>query len=165
MLISIKSDVDPLFPEWLKSQTAADEFFTKGLARSTVKTYSPTHLELRYTAYCVRVGRAPLPTSEDLISRFVASLAKEKLSYASIRIRYHQVACGHGDPGIPQMSRLEYVLKGTRKDEAYYQAGRRARQHLTPLILKRVFEVWKSLPVVRDAEMLWVATCSAFFGS
>ena len=65
----------------------------------------------------MRVGRAPLPTSEDLISGFVALLAKEKLSCASIRtylsaIRYYQVARGHGDPGIPQMSRLEYVLKG-----------------------------------------------------
>ena len=166
-MISITSDVDPLFPEWLKSQTAADEFFAKGLARSTVKTYSSG--VKRYTAYCVRVGRVPLPTSEDLISGFVASLAKEKLSYASIRtylsaIRYHQVACGHGDPGIPQMSRLEYILKGIRKDEAHRQAGRRARQPLTPLILKRVFEVWKSLPVVRDAKMLWAATCLAYFG-
>ena len=60
------------------------------------------------------------------------------------------------------MSRLEYVLKRIRKDEDHRQAGRRARQPLTPLILKRVLEVWKSLPVVRDAKRLWAATCLAF---
>ena len=73
--MSITSDIDPLFPEWLKSQTAADEFFTKGLAWSTVKTRSSG--VKRYTAYCGRVGRVPFPMSEDLISGFVVSLAKE----------------------------------------------------------------------------------------
>ena len=54
--------------------------------------------------------------------------------------------------------------KGVWKDEAHHQAGRRVRQRLTPLILKRLFEVWRSLPVVRDAKMLWAATCLTFFG-
>jgi hypothetical protein len=27
-----------------------------------------------------------------------------------------------------------------------------------------MFEVWKTLPGVRDAKMLWAATCLAFFG-
>ncbi len=79
----------------------------------------------------MRVGKVPLPTSEDLISGFVATLAKEKLTYASIHIylsaiRYHLIACGHGDSGIPQMSQLEYVLKGIRKDEAHNQATGRS---------------------------------------
>ena len=67
----------------MKSQTAADHFFSKGLAQSTIKTYAAG--VKRYTAYCARVGKAPLPTSEDLMSGFVATLAKENLSYASIR--------------------------------------------------------------------------------
>ena len=153
----------------MKSQTAADQFFSKGLVQSTIKTYAAG--VKRYTAYCARVGKAPLPTSEDLMSGFVATLAKENLSYASIRtylsaIRYHQIACGCGDPHISQMSRLEYVLKGIRKDEAHNQVVRqvRVRQPLTPGILKRLFEVWKKLPIIRDAKMLWAATCLAFFG-
>lgn len=157
------------FIEWLKSQTAADEFFSKGLAQSTIRTYSAG--VKKYMTYCTRVGKAPLPTSEDLISGFVAMLAKDKLSYASIRtylsaIRYHQIACGHGDPGIFQMPRLEYVLKGVRKDEAHNKAARRGRdrQPLTPRILKQLFEVWKRHPVIRDTKMLWAATCLAFFG-
>ena len=119
----------------------------------------------------MRVGKAPLPTSEDLMSGFVATLAKENLSYVSIHtylsaIRYHQIACGCGDPRLSQMSQLEYVLKGIRKDEAHNQAVRqgRVRQPLTPGILKRLFEVWKKLSVIRDAKMLWAATCLAFFG-
>jgi hypothetical protein len=153
----------------LKSQTAADEFFAKGLAQSTVKIYSSG--VKKYTAYCMRVGRVPLPTSEELITGFVATLAKKNLSYASVRtylsaIRYHQIACGHGDPGISQMSWLEYTLKGIRKDEAHTQAAKRSRdrQPVTPRILRRLFEVWKKLPIIRDAKMLWAATCLAFYG-
>ena len=106
----------------------------------------------------MRVGKAPLPTTEEVVPGFVASLAKENLSYASIRtylsaIRYHQIVCGHGDPAISQMSRLEYVLKGIQKEEAHSQAVR-----------QELFEVWKELLVIRDAKMLWAATCLAFFG-
>jgi hypothetical protein len=89
------------------------------------------------------VGKVPLPTSEDLISGFVATLAMERLIYALIcsylsAIRYHQIFCGHGDPGIPQMSRLEYVLKGIQKDEAYNQATGRSRDR-QPLAPKRCY--------------------------
>ena len=70
------------FLEWPKSQTAAEGFFTKGLAQSTIRTYLAG--VKGYTAFCKGVGRAPLPTSEDLISGFVATLAKDRLSYASI---------------------------------------------------------------------------------
>ena len=149
----------------MKSQTEVDHFFSKGLAQLTIKTYAAG--VKRHTAYCARVGKAPLPTLEDLMS---GTLAKENLSYASIRtylsvIRYHQIACGCGDPYISQMSRLEYVLKGIRKDEAHNQAVRqvRVRQPLTPSILKRLFEVWKKIPIIRDAKM-WAATCLAYFG-
>ena len=107
-------------------QTAADDFFSKGLARSTVKTYSSG--VRKYTAYCVS-GESPSPHYGGGGSGFVASLAKEKLSYASIRtylslIRYRQIVCGHGDPAISQMSRLEYVLKGIQKEEAHSQIVR-----------------------------------------
>ena len=35
---------------------------------------------------------------------------------------------------------------------------------MTPRILGRLFKVWKELPLVRDAKMLWAATCLAFLG-
>ena len=85
--------------EWLKSQTAADEYLSKGLAQSTIRTYSSG--VTRYLAYCREVGRAALPTNEDLMSGFVASLVKDKHAYASIRtylsaVRHHHIASGLG---------------------------------------------------------------------
>ena len=156
-------------PEWLKSQTAADEFFSKGLAQSTTRTYASG--VKKYISYCERVAKAPLPVSEDLISGFVATLARDGLSYTSIRtylaaVRHHQIASGFGDPNICQMSRLEYILKGVRKGGAHIMAAHqgRERQPLTPKILRQIFEVWKSHPIITDAKMLWAASCLAFFG-
>lgn len=155
--------------EWRKSQSAADELFTKGLAQSTVRTYSSG--VSRYLSYCREVGRAALPTNEELISGFVAKLAKEKLTYASIQtylsaIRHHHIASGLGDPKIFQMSRLEYILKGIRREAAHSSAMKRSRdrQPLTPHSMKKLFEEWKKLPVVSDAKMLWAAACLAYFG-
>ena len=64
------------------------------------------------------------------------------------------------------MPRLEYIFKGVRKDGAHNHFAKqsRDRQPLTPGILKRLFEVWKTHPIGRDAKMLWAAGCLAFFG-
>ena len=155
--------------EWLKSQTAADEYFAKGLAQSTSRTYSSG--VAKYLAYCKEVGRAALPSNEELMSGFVAKLAEGKLAYASIRtyllaIRHHHIASGLGDPKIFQMPRLEYILKGVRKEGAHSRSIKqhRDRQPLSPGSMRQLFEAWKKHPVVRDAKMLWAAACLAFFG-
>ena len=76
------------------------------------------------------------------------------------------ITSGFGDPSICQMSQLEYILKGVRKGRAHIIAAHqgRERQPLTPEILRRIFEVWKSHPIIIDAKMLWAASCLAFFG-
>ena len=58
----------------------ADEYFSKGLAQSTIRTYSSG--VVRYLSYCREVGRAALPTNEELMSGFVARLAEGKQAYA-----------------------------------------------------------------------------------
>ena len=155
--------------EWQKSQMAADGYFSKGLAQSTVLTYSSG--VARYLSYCRQVGKAALPTNEELISGFVARLAEGKHAFASIHtylsaIRHHHIASGLGDPKIFQMPRLEYVLKGIRKKGAHSHSIKkhRDRQPLTPSSMRQLFEVWKKHPDVRDAKMLWAAACLAFFG-
>ena len=57
--------------------------------------------------------------TEDTLAVFVASLAKG-VFHASLRVylsalRHHQIESGHGDPGIPRMVRLEYILKGIKR--------------------------------------------------
>lgn len=154
--------------EWQNLQAATDDYFAKGLANSTAKTYASG--VRRYLNFCSKLGRAPLPATEELVSTFVAMLAKTSITYASIKtylsaVRHFQIARGMGDPEIPKMARLEYVLKGVRKEGAHSVAKpRKDRQPITPAVLIKLFSVWKHDPEVRDAKMLWAASCLAFFG-
>ena len=78
----------------------------------------------------------------------MASLAKEGVSYTPLRVhlsavRHHQIENGQGDPGISWMVRLEYILKGIKRDGAYLANPRKERQPLTPVLLKELFTVWE----------------------
>ena len=61
-------------------RAAADLYLSKGLARSTAKSYASDVKQ--YINFCSRSGRSPLPVVEDVMSAFVAMLAN---CYASIR--------------------------------------------------------------------------------
>ena len=153
--------------QWRKCQADADEFFAKGLAKSTLKSYQSGIR--RYKSFCTSLGRPSIPITEDTLAAFVATLAKEGVSHASLRVylsalRHHQIESGHGDPGIPRMAQLEYILKGIKRDNVQSSNSRKDRQPITPSILSRLFSVWESSPDLRDAKMLWAAACLAFFG-
>ena len=153
--------------QWRKCQADADEFFAKGLAKSTLKSYQSGIR--RYKSFCTSLGRPSIPMTEDTLAAFVASLAKEGVSHASLRVylsalRHHQIESGHGDPGIPRMVRLEYILKGIKRDNVQSSNSRKDRQPITPSILSRLFSVWEGRPDLREAKMLWAAACLAFFG-
>lgn len=82
-------------------------------------------------------------------------------------VRHHQIACGLGDPGVPTMSRLEYILQGVRRVEA--EQGNKLRtqgQPITLSILLKLFSVWSRLEssALPKAKMLWTAGCLAFCG-
>ena len=62
------------------------------------------------------------------------------------------------------MARLEYILKGIRREGACSAAHlRKERQPITPALLKRLFKVWEGRPNLRNSKMLWAASCLAFF--
>ena len=134
--------------EWRRCQAVVDEFFTKGLAWSTQRSYQSGIR--RYEHFCSRLGRHSLPDSEDTLSAFAVTLAKEGVRYTSLKvyllaIRHHQIESGQGDPGIPRMARLEYILKGIRREGACSAAHlRKERQPITPALLKRLFKVWRA---------------------
>ena len=135
----------------------------KGLAKSMVKSYQSGIT--RYKSFCMRLRRPSLPVSEDTLSAFVASLAKEGVSHTSLKvylaaIQHYQI---QGDPGISQMVRLEYVMKGIRRDGAPKPKPRKERQPITPALLNKLFAVWASRSDLRNSKMLWAASCLAFF--
>ena len=116
----------------------------------------------------MRLNRPVLPISEDTLAAFVASLAKEGVSYASLKvylaaIRHYQIKNGQGDPGISRMVRLDYIMKGIRRDGALKSNPRKERQPITPALLSRLFSVWERQSNIRNSKMLWAASCLAFF--
>ena len=150
--------------QWRKCQADADEFFAKGLAKSTLKSYWCGIR--RYKSFCTSLGRPSILITEDTLAVFVASLAKG-VSHASLRVYlsalpHHQIDSGRGDPGIPRMVQLEYILKGIKRDNAQFSNSRKDSQPITPSILSRLFSVWEGRPDLRDAKMLWAAACLAF---
>ena len=70
---------------------------------------------------------------------------------------------GQGDPGISWMVRLDYIMKGIRRDGALKSNPRKERQPITPALLSRLFSVWERQSNIRNSKMLWAASCLAFF--
>ena len=100
---------------------------------------------------------------------FVSYLADEKLKHQTIKsylsaVHHLQISDGHPDPfnGTP-MTRLHYVLRGIKKEEAERGAGQRERLPITPSILRQIQEVWKSSGDTWDIKFLWAACCLASF--
>lgn len=154
---------------WQNLHALSQHYFSKGLAKSTAKAYASG--TARYVRFCNLCKIAPLPLSESKLSAFVSLLAKDGLSFSSIRcylsaVRHHQIASGYGDPGVPLMSHLEYVLQGIRREKAS-QTPRPAdsRQPMSPAILKKLHIAWSSsCRDLHEAKMLWAAACLSFFG-
>lgn len=140
---------------WEQGQASADKFFAKGLAKSTQKSYQSG--VRRYRSFCVNSGHSAFPVAEDTLSAFVASLAKEGVSHTSLRVylsalRHHQKGNGQGDPGIAQMARLEYMMKGIKRDGAL--SARKERCPITPVLLKKLFGMFERRQDLRNAKML-----------
>ena len=116
----------------------------------------------------MRLNRPVLPISEDILAAFVASLAKEGVSYASLKVYlaaiwHYQIENSQGDPGISWMVHLDYIMKGIRRDGALKSNPRKERQPITPALLSRLFSVWERRSNIRNSKMLWAASCLAFF--
>ena len=71
---------------------------------------------------------------------------------------------GLGDPFMPVLARLHYVLRGVKRAQGEAGAGRRERLPITPPILRKIRGVWGRAPDDPDYIMLWAACCLAFFG-
>ena len=135
-----------------------------GLAPSTRKVYQSG--DARYMHFCRAAKSTPYPTTEETILLFIAHLHRNRLAHGTIKsylatVRYGQIGRGLGNPAIHAMPRVEYVLKGVKK--ATPKSSRRCLP-ITPTILLAIKAVWQKDPSLRDARMLWAASCLCFFG-
>ena len=95
-----------------------------------------------------------------------SSLHQAKLTHGTIKsylaaIRYCQITRGMGNPGIHSMPQVEYMLNGAKKATP---ESSRCRFPITPAILTELKGSWKRDPNIRNAKMLWAASCLCFFG-
>ena len=153
---------------WKHFQQFSQYYLSKGLASASAKSYASG--ASRYIKFCGSCGILPLPVTEAKLSAFVSSLAQAGLAPSSIRTylaatRHYQIACGLGDPRIPSMCCLNYILQGIKREKASQSTPcETPRQPITPEILMKLFGVWSRNPDLRKVKMLWAASCLAYFG-
>ena len=83
--------------------------------------------------FCKASACIPYPVTEDGLCRFVAYLADSNLKHQTIKsclsaTRFGQIMAGFGDPFVPSMPILEYLLRGistTKRSEAQLRRGPR----------------------------------------
>ena len=144
-----------------------DIYVGKGLAASTQRSYGSG--VRRYEEFCRLAALPPLSASEKDLSRFVAHLASNGLTYRTIKVYLAGIRFARIKAGLPNMfsgagmPKLEYVLKGVRRAEA--EQGKESRQRLpiTPDILMALKAVWALRGGEADTKMLWAAVCVGFF--
>ena len=154
----------------LASLDGAVQFFSeKGVAESTRKTYQSA--ARRFHNFCVSYNvHAPFPVSERLLTYFATYLAQQGLKERSIRtyiaaVRYLQLTLGLPDPRDSSLPHLRLILTGIKRsqaEEGSYAA--RPRLPITPVILRRIRELWNSRPNRGDFTMPWAAVTLCFFG-
>ena len=105
-----------------------------------------------------------------MLCRYVAYLGAQGLKHGSIKsylsaVRHAQITAGFPDPlnGI-DLSRLEYVLKGLKRQQACQGAPGKSRLPITPDILRSLRRLWNSRAGELDIAMLRAACPLGFFG-
>lgn len=102
---------------------------------------------------------------------FVSKLAKEKLTYGTIKcylagVRHAHIAGGFGDPRMSEMPRLEQVIRGIKAVQCKggEVPSRTGRLPITPRLLKLMKQSWQASGNGQDQAMLWAASTLCFFG-
>ena len=76
-------------------------------------------------------------------------------------IRHEQISMNLGDPHIPHIPQLGYVLKGAKCRAA---AETCKRLPTKPMILRQISKVWHNSANRRDGKLLWAMLCLCFVG-
>ena len=77
-------------------------------------------------------------------------------------VRHLQITNGLPDPALASFSRLNYALRGLRRDRV--SRPTHTRLPITSDILWKVYELWSNQAQDFDRTMLWAAFCLGYFG-
>ena len=113
----------------------------------------------------------PFPVNEKLLIYFATYLAQRGLREQSVKtylaaVRHLQLTMGLPDPrDSSALPRLRLVLAGIKRMQAESgDLAPRTRLPITPLILRRIRELWNGRPTRADYVMPWAAVTLCFFG-
>ena len=145
---------------------ALQSYYSAALASSTHKTYKAA--ERRYVTFCAKFGVNPLPATENILCYFVTWLGQEGLQHSTIRtylsgVRQTQIAHGFPDPMFDSMPRLHLILQGVKVIAGLRGHSKRIRLPITPLILRKMKQVWFNREKDYDKVMMWAAATATFF--
>ena len=97
-------------------------------------------------------------------------LASQALKHQTIKcylsaVRHAQIEAGLHDPFYnTDLSRLEYVLKGIKREQASKGITPKQRLPISPAILLQIKHLWDPYATDHNTAMLWAACCLGFFG-
>ena len=130
----------------------------KGLRHSTHKTYLVG--QRLYLQFCHDYSLQPLPTSDQLLLRFIAFAYSKKLSPSTISVYVSSVVSLHQLNGFPAL-KLSYQVRLAQKAVADLGPSPIHRTPITLLLLQDIVSV---LPM--EGYRLWCSVLSlAFFGA
>ena len=144
---------------------AVQHYYINGLAPSTHRSYKAG--QSRYLAFCRQIQCSAIPTSASTMLLFVAYLAKERLSYATIKVylaairNLHTTARMHHTYQEQLTPYLEQVLQGIKKQQLTH-APTRERPPITVDIMANIWAVFSHSPKDYHCIMMWAACCLAF---
>ena len=145
---------------------AVQGYYQKGLAPATHKSYQAG--QKRYFNFCSEEKRSPVPTSEETMLLFVAHLAQQGLTHATIKVylsavrNLHVTAGLHKEFAVQLTPKLELVKKGIKKEKALISP--RTRLPITIDIISKLKITLGVRSKDHDNIMLWAACALAFFG-
>ena len=155
-------------PDWTSSSF-------KQLFNITITSLAPATHKLylcgqqRYMSFCQQFHLSPLPTTENTILLFIASLAQSKLAHTTIKAYLSAVRSLHIQSGLlhkfsSQLSpRVEMILRGIKKEQCEGQSPR-IQLPITIEIMYKLKQPLQGQPNDYHNLMIWEACCIAFFG-
>ena len=142
-------------------------YFAKGIAPSTQRTYKA--VQDQYLKFCLDGQFNPLPLSQSVLCAYVSFLANQILKHSTIKVylsaaRHLQIANGMRDPfaGVPS-PQLDQVMRGIKRNEAEKGSTTKQRLPISPVVLRKLWEVWSERGGEHDTKMIWAACCFVFF--
>ena len=149
----------------IRLQVTVSRLFSAGIAVSTARTNRSG--QRRYIAFGQQLSLDLARPSEDILCLFVAQQAESGLAYGTVKcylsaVRHLYISKGEGDPFAKSLPKLDYVVKGVKRQKGVQPS--RQRLPITHAILRAMRSYWAPQTDNFDVSMFWAACCVEFFG-